>query len=373
MKILILNSILFTAETDVLPKVDSIKDCMIYNFALGFKELGHEVTLVAAEEYRPVQAETYDFEILFLKSNLKTLFKVRYFPLHLSLWSILKKRKDECDLIISSESFSTNSFMASLIAPSKLLIWQELFVHNRKWFKLPSLCWYNIIVRLFYKNIQVIPRSGKAYDFISRYARKVSKTFVENSIKLMDLPAGISKQDQFVVVSQLIERKRIDLILRKFARFLSKYSQYASYLLYIFGRGEMEERLKDMAKDLNIEKNVIFGGFLKHDKLFAMVSRSKALLVNTQKDLNAVSIPEAISVGTPVVTNTQPGNIYYILSENLGIVNDNWNEDDLADVIENNAGYVENCLNYREQLSNVSVAGKMIDLFRMSRRNVLDS
>lgn len=362
MKILILNSILYTAEKNVLPKVESIKDCMIYTFALGFKQLGHEVTLVAAEEYKPTRPEEYDFEVVFLKSNWKSIFKVSYFPLHLSLWSFLKNRKTEYDLVISSEAFSTHSLMASLILPSKLLIWQELFVHNRKFFKIPSLVWYNTVVRFLYRNVLIIPRSKKAYTFISRYARRVNPIPVEHGMVLSKLPDPMLKQDSFVVVSQLIKRKRIDLILQKFAGFLSKYPQY-DYMLYILGRGELEGELKEMVKELKIEKSVTFCGFMRHDKLFSIVSQSKALLVNTQQDLNVVSIPEAISVGTPVVTNSQPGSVYYIEDENLGIVNDNWNEDDLKTIVVENAYYSTNCLNYRENLSNVSVAKRMIEFF----------
>ncbi|MDF9830645.1 1,2-diacylglycerol 3-alpha-glucosyltransferase [Parabacteroides sp. PF5-6] len=363
MKILILNSILYTAEKNILPKVESIKDCMIYTFALGFKELGHEVTLVAAEEYKPTRSEVYDFEIVFLKSNLKSLFKVSYFPLHLSLFSFLRKRKNEYDLVISSEAFSTHSFMAALVVPSKLLVWQELFVHNRLFYRLPSLFWYNCVVRLLYRNIRIVPRSKKAYDFISQYAKRVSKTCVEHGMKLIDLPDTITKENQFVVVSQLIERKRVDLILRKFARFLSVYPQYSSYLLYILGRGEMEDQLKRLVEELGIGANVVFEGFVRHDKLFSIVSQSKALLVNTQKDLNVVSIPEAISAGTPVISNSQPGSAYYTQEENLGIIDDNWGEHDLRTIIEKNSYYTTNCLNYRGKLSNISVAETIIDIF----------
>lgn len=48
MKVLILNPILFTADNNVIPQVKSIKDTMIYNMCLGFKRLGHDVTLAAA-------------------------------------------------------------------------------------------------------------------------------------------------------------------------------------------------------------------------------------------------------------------------------------------------------------------------------------
>lgn len=36
MRILILNPILYTAESNAIPTVSSIKDTMIYNLCLGF-------------------------------------------------------------------------------------------------------------------------------------------------------------------------------------------------------------------------------------------------------------------------------------------------------------------------------------------------
>ena len=53
MNILILNPILYTAERNIIPNVDSIKDTMIYNMCIGFVALGHNITLCAAEEFRP--------------------------------------------------------------------------------------------------------------------------------------------------------------------------------------------------------------------------------------------------------------------------------------------------------------------------------
>lgn len=69
MNVLIINPILFTADNDIIPKVKSIKDSMIYNFALGFKQNGHQVTLYAAEDYKPTDIETFDFNVIFGKNK----------------------------------------------------------------------------------------------------------------------------------------------------------------------------------------------------------------------------------------------------------------------------------------------------------------
>ena len=68
MRILILNPILYTAESNAIPTVSSIKDTMIYNLCLGFKQLGHDITLAAAMEYQPCKKEEYDFKIFTLIS-----------------------------------------------------------------------------------------------------------------------------------------------------------------------------------------------------------------------------------------------------------------------------------------------------------------
>ena len=90
MKVLILNPILFTADNNVIPQVKSIKDTMIYNMCLGFKRLGHDVTLAAAEEYAPAEKEAYDFEILFFKSKCKKLFPPAMLPFSPELWPYMK-------------------------------------------------------------------------------------------------------------------------------------------------------------------------------------------------------------------------------------------------------------------------------------------
>ena len=54
MKVLIMNPILYTSETDQIPKVESIKDTMIYALCMGFLKNGDEPVLAAADAYKPV-------------------------------------------------------------------------------------------------------------------------------------------------------------------------------------------------------------------------------------------------------------------------------------------------------------------------------
>ena len=152
-----------------------------------------------------------------------------------------------------------------------------------------------------------------------------------------------------MVCSQLIERKKIDGILEKFAKYLDQYN--ATCRLYIIGEGELKEELQSMAQTLGIASNAIFTGKMTHDELLPILSKSKALLVNTVKDNNMISIVEAIAVGTPIVTTDVPLNSTYIKEYQLGIAKKQWDESDLNDVVSNSEMYIENCMKYRYKLS----------------------
>jgi 1,2-diacylglycerol 3-alpha-glucosyltransferase len=362
MNILILNPILYTAEKNIIPKVNSIKDCMIYNLAMGFKNIGHQVTLVAASEYKPLIDETYEFEVIFINSNFKKILLPSVLPFQFGLIPFLYKNLKKFDLIISSEVFAFPSLFTAILAPKKTIIWQELGGHNRKFKKIPSLLWYNIISKIFIHKTLIIPRSIRAMEFIKRYTKNVSSEYVEHGLDIQRFKISEIKKDQLIVVSQLINRKNIDSIIDKFSRYSVKYDDCKTKLI-IIGKGDQESILKKKCAALNIVGQVEFKGFLTHYELLPMLSESKALLIDTKQDLNMVTISEAVACGIPVLTNMVPYSSDYIKKEQLGIAKQDWKEDEIHQIILNNTFYVNNCVAYRNELSNQNTALKLIEGF----------
>lgn len=368
MKVLIINAILYTSETAEIKKVDSIKDSMIYDLCLAFKALGHEPVLFAAEPYKPVKEEDYPFEIIFAPCRLQRIFLPHRLPYMPSIKRYIEKHGDEFDLIISSEVFSMQSLM--LAAPrspligrytrDKLIIWHELAKHNAMMKQIPSKLWYNVIARLFFMNTTVVARSETARQFISKYCAGVSSKVIEHGVNLDKFKFNDEKSNQFCVCSQLIERKRIDLILNKFNAYLKKYS--ADDVLYIIGDGELRADLEKQAKELGIENRVIFTGKLAHSEMMPVLAASKALLINTRQDNSMISIIEALAVGTPVITTTVPLNCPYIIANRLGIADDDWDESSLFEISKNNKEYINNCLAYRPALSTERCAKQFLEL-----------
>ena len=359
MKILVLNPNLYSGEGRKLPKVESIKDTMIYNLCLGFKKLGHQVTLGADSAFMPTRKESYDFEVLWHKSLYLLPPPIQFSK---ELWHYLNKNKDKFDLVITSELFSFPSLFASILCPEKTLVWHELALHQRKFHKIPAKTWYNVIARLFERKSLVVGRSKHAIKFIRQYHSYTADECVEHGINLERFKAQKEKDNSFVVVSQLIQRKNIPSIIKKFKKLIER-EQYKDYKLYIIGRGPLEDDLRHYAEELGCKDSVVFPGFMAHAEMQKYVGRAKALLIDTKQDNNMVSIPETIACGTPVVTNTIPTNSYMINDNGLGIVKDGWDDNDLIELINHSEEYTQRCIDYHDKLGSEYAAARLVELF----------
>ncbi len=362
MNILILNPILFTADNNTIPKVDSIKDTLMYSMCLGYKSLGHNVTLVAASDFKPQLHEVYDFEILFFKSILKKVCLPSVLPYPKGLYSWLKKNHSKYDLIVSSEVFQFTTLFASIICPKKTIVRQELAMHQQKLHQIPSKVWHNTIVSIFINKVKaIVPCSVPAQIFIRRYAKNVSDELVEHGINVDKFEYSRDKKPQIISSSQLIARKNISGIIEKFYKF-TKIDGYENVNLLIAGRGELREELELQVVNLELQDRIEFLGFMSQVDLSKKVRESYMFLINTTQDNNMVSIPESIVSGTPLLTNTVPYSSEYVKLNNLGIVKDDWDEYDIKYLIDNNEQYIERCINYRGKLTNKYIAGRLISI-----------
>ena len=105
-----------------------------------------------------------------------------------------------------------------------------------------------------------------------------------------------------------------------------------------------------------------------HEEMQKYVGKAKALLIDTKQDNNMVSIPETIACGTPVVTNTIPTNAYIIEECGLGIVKDDWTDEDLIEIINNTEAYTKHCVDYHEKLGSEYAAKSLIDIYMKYKR-----
>lgn len=347
MKILFLNPIIYTSESKKIKQINSIKDTMSVGMCNEMKRLGHDVTLYTTIDYKPLNDEKYEFNIIYDETKWKKIFFPNSFPYLKNLKHYLKKNK--FDLIISSECFSMWSLLVARKYYKNAIIWQELADYQSFMKKIPAKIWYKVIVRFFFKKVLIVPRSEAAKTFISKFSKNISEETIGHGVNLNLFTENHNKINQFIVASQLIERKQIDQIIIKFSKFLTIID--TDYRLLIIGDGDKKESLVKLAKELKINDKVSFIQKLEHEKLVKYISESKAFLINTRQDNNMISITESIACATPVITTSIPTNSINIKENILGIVKDDRNEEDLIEIVNNNEKYIANCSNYRLKLS----------------------
>lgn len=347
-KVLVINPILYTNEATKVRKVDSIKDCMIVDLCNAFASMGYDTTLVAADDYKPIRNEKYEFNIIWLKSYFPSIFIPNKIPCNFGLKKILTNNR--FDLVISSEVFSIDTLIAVKYHPEHLIIWQEMAFHQHMAKQMASKIWHNVIVRNFYKNVRIVPRTQHAKRFISQYSNNVSDVIIQHGIDLDKFTQNTVKKNLFIVCSQLISRKRINKSIEAFKEFADH--GHEEYRLYVVGDGEEKIGLQELTKKLGISDKVIFTGKLSHSQLAVYLSDAKAMLVYTEKDNSMISIAESIAVCTPVITTSIPDNSTIVEENNLGIVNDKWGWKELEEIVRDNAKFVNNCAKYRDSLDN---------------------
>ena len=361
MNILLINLILYTVEERTIKRRKSIEDSLIYNFAMGFIENGHKVTVVALDDYRPTEEENLPFDIVYLKSWMPSIFKPDRPPYPKGLRKFLKENIDTYDMVISGEVFSMPSVLSAGICKEKLYVWQEMSFHQKTLHELVSKTWHNVIVPLLLRNTMIVARSEEARDFISQYCKNVAREIVCNGANAHELFPDEVSEDYFIIVSQLVERKNVKASIEQFAKFI-KVPHFEHYRLLIIGYGDAEDSLKNLVEKLGVGENVHFLGRQSHKEMAVHLRHAKGLLINTFRDLNLLTIAEAIVSGTPVISNTEPDRMKYINDNHMGIARDNWDENDLVEVATNYESYHKACVMHRDEMTNVGCAKIMVDI-----------
>jgi colanic acid/amylovoran biosynthesis glycosyltransferase len=145
---------------------------------------------------------------------------------------------------------------------------------------------------------------------------------------------------RLVQAGRLIEKKGLPVTLRAFAAFLD---QYPNATLTIAGEGPLLGQLQKLARDLNIDGNVSFTGFISQEQLRDIYYRSHIFLHPSQigRDGNQEGIPnsmlEAMASGLPVFA-TEHGGIPEAIEDGIsGVLVPEHNHEELARVLLNAA------------------------------------
>ena len=174
-----------------------------------------------------------------------------------------------------------------------LKIAQEHCYHNN------NNKYINKIVNKYYNIDYLCALSSTLYNDYKKFLKynKHTKVVLLPNM-LYTLPNKKSKldKDNFITIGRLDAGKRVDEIITNFVKFNKQKSQ-----LYIIGSGNEEKRLKQLIKDLKIEKQVHMLGYMDHKQMEKYILDSSCFLMASVTEGLPMVLLEMMSYGVPCI------------------------------------------------------------------------
>ncbi len=184
-----------------------------------------------------------------------------------------------------------------------------------------------IVERYLEKCNHVIAPTESIRDFIqSEYDIEVPVSVLPTPVDLtayQDLaPApiraewGLEKAEVLLYVGRLAGEKNLDFLLRAFARIAEERPHTR---LLIVGDGPAKGKLKKLAKQLDVEREVIFTGAVPHDRVPDYAAAADLFVFASVTETQGLVLTEAMAAGAPVVAVEAPGSVD-ILTQGGGLL-----------------------------------------------------
>lgn len=108
---------------------------------------------------------------------------------------------------------------------------------------------------------------------------------------------GENRKKEIVAVGRLTCQKNYPLLLKAFANFNKKYSEYR---LRIFGCGELDYELKELVNSLGIGNNVEFAGF--ESNIHKSILLASMFIISSDYEGISNALLEAMAIGLPCIS-----------------------------------------------------------------------
>ena len=111
-------------------------------------------------------------------------------------------------------------------------------------------------------------------------------------------PLGVPRKKQLIAIGRLVRAKRYDKLIRAMPPVLAAHPGYS---LLLVGRGPLEQSLRQLVIDLEIEARVCFLGVVGREEVASLLGVSKLFVMSSDWEGTPKALLEALACGTPAV------------------------------------------------------------------------
>lgn len=337
---------------------------VITTLAYEMNQMGYYVHLIILN---PIIETQLDFElpidILMYKKKSLTNSKrlaniVNSIESRLGIFDIVLSNLPETDYLVKQIKHENTFYVIHTT-------FYKAYINNKGFFKrIRRLLKY----RKLYNNENIITVSdGAQLDFLQNMKiRPKSIQTIQNPINFdmvtkrsQDLNVQIPAENYILHIGNYGTVKRHDILLKSF-----KLSGLECRLVLI--GSNVESHMKQLVMDLNLEKQVIFMGFVANP--YPIIKNAKLLVVSSEFEGFPMVIPEALALGCEVVsTNCESGPREILtgkLAENLVKVNDipQMSEKIKEVYLRNQENIINDFTGYIKHLDSRTIASKYTEL-----------
>jgi len=189
----------------------------------------------------------------------------------------------------------------------------------------PSTSKKSIIIKLKERIYEWLLSKCDAVTFVSKFQKREIEKNLKIKMKKRVVYAGVLSQEanekSVIEIKNNFELKDDDLVLSFIGNLSLKVkaeganilikamkiviTKYPKIKLLIIGDGEYKNYLERMVKDLNLEKNIIFLGFM--DNVFVPLSLTNIYIHISFQEALGIALLEAMSKGIPVIASKTGG------------------------------------------------------------------
>lgn len=117
-----------------------------------------------------------------------------------------------------------------------------------------------------------------------------------------------SAPPRFCFLGRLVDFKMIDLLLEAFAPIAREFDAR----LDVIGEGDQRPKLEALTKQLGIETNVNFAGWMKYKEAAPLMAEADAMVFPSLRECGGAVVMEAMAVGLPVIAADWGGPADYV-------------------------------------------------------------
>lgn len=292
----------------------SIGGAEVRNYTLAKKlvEMGHEVHIYGIKMWnghkiikkKGVVIHGVDcYKRKYTFKGQRNLLEPIIFSYYL-FWSLIREKYElvDCSAFPYFPAFVCKVY--SIMRKSKLVItWHEVW--RDYWYEYMGLKGIfgvfieKITSRLTKKVISVSERTKKG--LIKLGLNKKNIVLIGNWVDLKEIEKSKKANRKFDVIyaGRIMKHKNVDLIVKSI--YILK-KQFPNINALIIGEGPEKEKIKQLVKELNLEKNIELQDFIPRKNLFGYMKSSKVFILSSVIEGFGIIVIEANACGLPVIT-----------------------------------------------------------------------